>query len=116
VAGFSGRAGRTAATVPVLVTRVAATPPRDVFARLALVRDGRDADAAARACAERLASIAGGSLIEGGPVTQCEADVMQRASLVVMATRSDRPSWGITDAVAKVLGACQRPVLFIPAG
>jgi hypothetical protein len=52
----------------------------------------------------------------GGPITQCEADVMQRASPVVMATRSDRPSWGITDSVAKVLGACQRPVLFIPAG
>lgn len=104
-----------AATIPVLVTRAAATPPRDVFARLALVQEGSDADAAARAWAERLASIAGGSLIEGGPVTQCEADVMQRASLVVMATRSDHPSWVITDAVAKVLGACQRPVLFIPA-
>ncbi len=103
-----------AATIPVLVTRVAATPPRDVFERLALVQDGGEADAAARACAEQLASIAGGSLIEGGPVTQCEADVMQRASLVVMATRSDRPPWGITDAVAKVLGACERPVLFIP--
>ena len=105
-----------AAAIPVLVTRAAATPPRDVFARLALVQDGRDADAAARACAEQLAGIAGGSLIEGGPVTQCEADFMQRASLVVMATRSERPSWGITDSVAKVLGACQRPVLFIPAG
>jgi hypothetical protein len=104
-----------AATMPVLVTRAAATPPRDVFERVALVQDGKDADAAARACAERLASIAGGSLTEGGPVTQCEADVIQRASLVVMATRSDRPSWGFTDSVARVLGACQRPVLFIPA-
>jgi nucleotide-binding universal stress UspA family protein len=103
-----------AATIPVLVTRAAATPPRDVFARLVLVQDGRDADAAARTCAEHLASLAGGSLIEGGLVTQCKADVLQRASLVVMATRSDRPSWGMTDAVAKVLGACQRPVLFIP--
>jgi nucleotide-binding universal stress UspA family protein len=105
-----------AATIPILVTRAAATHPRDVFARLALVQDGSDADAAARTCAEHLASIAGGSLIDGGPVTQCEADVTQRASLVVMTTRSDRPSWGITDSVAKVLGACQRPVLFIPAG
>ena len=104
-----------AATIPVLVTRAAATPPRDVFERLALVQDGREADATARACAARLASIVGGSLIEGGPVTQCEAGVMQRASLVVMSTRSDHPSWGITDSVAKVLGACQRPVLFIPA-
>jgi nucleotide-binding universal stress UspA family protein len=104
-----------AATIPVLVTRAAATPPCDVFARLALVQDGRHVDAAARTCAEHLARIAGGSLIEGGPVTQCEAGVMQRASLVVMSTRSERPSWGIMDSVAKVLGACQRPVLFIPA-
>jgi nucleotide-binding universal stress UspA family protein len=104
-----------AATIPVLVTRAAVTPPRDVFERLALVQDGSDVDAATRTCAEHLASLAGGSLIEGGPVTRCEADVMQRASLVVMATRSDRPSWGITDPVARVLGACQRPVLFIPA-
>jgi nucleotide-binding universal stress UspA family protein len=105
-----------AATIPVLVTRAAATPPRDVFARLALVQDGRDVDAAAHTCAEHLARIASGSLIEGGPVTLCEAGVMQRASLVVMSTRSERPSWGMTDSVAKVLGACQRPVLFIPAG
>lgn len=104
-----------AATIPVLVTRAAATPPRDVFERLAVVRDGEVADADARTCAEHLVRLAGGSLIEGGPITQCEADVMQRASLVVMATRSDRPSWGFTDSVAKVLGGCQRPVLFIPA-
>lgn len=104
-----------AATMPVIVTRAAATPPRDVFERLVLVLDGTEADAAARACAGHLASIAGGSLIEAGPVTQCEAGVIQRASLVVMATRSDRPSWGLTNPVAQVLGACQRPVLFIPA-
>lgn len=105
-----------AATIPVLVTRAAVTPPRDVFERVAFVQDGRNAEAAARKCAEHLAGIAGGSLIEGGPVTQCEAGAMQRASLVVLATRSDRPSWGITDSVARVLGACQRPVLFIPEG
>jgi nucleotide-binding universal stress UspA family protein len=105
-----------AATIPVLVTRAAATPPRDVFERLALVQEGRDVDAAARTCAQHLARIAGGSLIEGGPVTQCEAGLMQRASLVVVSTRSERPSWGMTDAVARVLGACQRPVLFMPTG
>jgi nucleotide-binding universal stress UspA family protein len=104
-----------AATMPVLVTRAAATPARDVFERIAFVQDGSHAESGARRCAEHLATIAGGTLIEGGPVTQCEAGVMQRASLVVMASRSDRPSWGITDAVAKVLGACERPVLFIPA-
>jgi nucleotide-binding universal stress UspA family protein len=104
-----------AATIPVLVTRAADTPARDVFEHLALVQDGGDADAAARTCAGHLASIAGGNLIDGGPVTRCEANVMERASLVVVAGRSDRPSWGITDPVAKMLGACQRPVLFIPA-
>jgi hypothetical protein len=101
--------------MPVLVTRAAATPARDVFERIAFVEDEGDAEPAARSCADHLATIAGGTLIEGGPVTQCDAGVMQRASLVVMAIRSDRPSWGITDSVAKVLGACQRPVLFIPA-
>ena len=103
-----------AATVPVLVTRAAATPPRDVFERIAFVQDGGHAESAARTCAEHLATIAGGSLVEGGPVAQCEAGVMQGASLVVIASSHDRPSWGITDSVAKVLGACQRPVLFIP--
>lgn len=104
-----------AATIPVLVTRAASTPPRDVFERIAFVQDGGDAESAARTCAEHFATVAGGSLIEGGPVTRCESGVMQRASLVILATRSDRPSWSITDSVAKVLGACQRPVLFIPA-
>jgi nucleotide-binding universal stress UspA family protein len=102
-----------AATIPVLVTRAATTPPRDIFERIAFVQDGRLAEPA-RACVEHLATIASGSLIEGGPIAQCEAGVMQRASLVVIATSHDRPSWGITDSVAKVLGACQRPVLFIP--
>jgi nucleotide-binding universal stress UspA family protein len=103
-----------AASIPVLVTRAAATPPRDVFERIAFVQDGGHAEPAARACAEHLGTIAGGSLVEGGPVAQCEAGVMQRASLVVIASSHDRPSWGITDSLAKVLGACQRPVLFIP--
>jgi nucleotide-binding universal stress UspA family protein len=104
-----------AATVPVLVTRAASAPAREVFERLALVHDGRDADQRARTCAGYLTTIAAGRLVEGGSVTQCEADVMQRASLVVMSLTSDRPSWGITDLVAKLLGACSRPVLFIPA-
>ncbi|MBI4485837.1 MAG: universal stress protein, partial [Acidobacteria bacterium] len=103
-----------AATIPVLVTRAGATAPGDVFERLVLVHEGAEADPIARTCVEQLASIAGGSVIDAGAVTQCEAGVVQRASLVVVATRH-RPSWGITDSVAKVLGACQRPVLFIPA-
>jgi nucleotide-binding universal stress UspA family protein len=103
-----------AATIPVLVTRAAATSPRDVFERIVFVYDQRHAASTARTCAEHFASIAGGSLIEGGPMAQCEDGVMQRASLVVMVTSHDRSSWGITDSVATVLGACQRPVLFIP--
>jgi nucleotide-binding universal stress UspA family protein len=104
-----------AAAVPVLVTRAAVTPPRADFERLVLVQDGPHVDHAARTLAEHLASIAGGGLVEGGAVTECEAGVVQGASLVVMSIRSDRPSWGITDSVARVLGACSRPVLFIPA-
>lgn len=33
----------------------------------------------------------------------------------VLATDGDRSSWAITDAVARVLHACERPVLFVPA-
>ncbi len=104
-----------AATIPVLVTRAAATAPREVFERIAFVQDGSNAESAARTCAEHLATIGGGSLIEGGPVSQCDASVMQRASLVVMTTSHHRPSSGIADSVARLLGACQRPVLFMPA-
>lgn len=104
-----------AATVPVLVTRAADTSLRDVFVQIALVHDGPAPDEAARRCAEHVAGLAGGQVIEGGPATQCDAGVMQRASMVVMATGSDRPAWGFTDPVARLLGACQRPVLFVPA-
>jgi len=103
-----------AATIPVLVTRSATTPPSDVFERLVLLQDGSAAGEAPRSCAEHLARICSGTLIDGGAVTRCEASILRRASLVVMEVRSDRPSWGITDQVAKVLGACPSPVLFIP--
>lgn len=104
-----------AAAIPVLVTRAAHTAPRDVFERVAFVQDGRDADADARRCAERLAGVGGGALIEAGVLAQCRADVLDRASLVVMAMKNERPSWGLTDPVAKVLGFCERPMLFIPS-
>ena len=105
-----------AARVLVLVARAAATPASEIFERIAFLHDGGNDESVARICARNLATIAGGSLVEGGPVTQCDAGVVQRASLVVMATGGDRLSWGIRDPVARVLGACQRPVLFIPAG
>ncbi len=105
-----------AAAIPVLVTRAGSTPPRDVFERVALVQDDAQVDETARSCAARLASIGSGPLVEAGAVAQCAASTLQQASLVVMATRHDRPSWGLTDPVAKVLSSCERPVLFVPGG
>jgi nucleotide-binding universal stress UspA family protein len=102
-----------AALAPVLVTRAAATPPLAVFERLALVHDGTDADAAVRLCAERFAGLAGGHVSDAGLVTQCDAATLQQASLVVMTAPGDRPFWGFTDAVTRILGGCNRPVLFI---
>lgn len=104
-----------AATIPVLVTRASETTTREVFGRIALVHQGNDVDRAAREYAGHLAGIVGGNVIDAGPAAQCEAGTTERASLVVIATGKERPSWGITDAVAKVLGACERPVLFVPA-
>lgn len=104
------------ATVPVLVTRAGSTPPLDVFERVALVLDGAEADETARGCAARLADIGSGPLIEAGAIAECDANALHQATLVVMATRHDRPSWGLTDPVAKVLGTCDRPILFVPGG
>ena len=102
-----------AAVAPVLVTRVAAPPPRAVFERLVLV--GNDtADAAARECAGHFAGLAGGSITPAGPLAQCDAAVLRQASLIVMRTPSQSPVWGFTDAVTKALMACDRPVLFVP--
>ena len=103
-----------AAMTPVLVTRAAATPPGAVFERLGLVQNDTDADAAAQTCAEHLAGLAGGRVTNAGPLAQCDAAVLRQASLIVIATPSSSTLWGFTDAVTKVLGACDRPVLFIP--
>jgi nucleotide-binding universal stress UspA family protein len=103
-----------AATVPVLVTRAADTPPRGVFERLSLV--GEDGDtAAARSCAEELARLAGGRVTAAGPLARCNAGAVRDATLVVVAVPGGRPSWGFTDAVAGALGACDHPVLFVRA-
>ena len=104
-----------AAAVPVLVTRAAHTSPKDVFERVAFVHDEPEADADARRCAERLASLGDGALIDAGEVAQCRADALDRASLVVIAMKTAGPSWALADPVAKVLGSCERPVLFIPS-
>ena len=102
-----------AAVVPVLVTRAATTAPREVFERVVLVQDRTDADASAWTCGEHFAALASGRLIKAGPVAQCDANALQQASLVVMPTPSDRTSWIFSDAVARILGGCDRPVLFI---
>jgi nucleotide-binding universal stress UspA family protein len=102
------------ATVPVLVTRGGAAPAMDAFERILLVGDQAASAGRARDVAASLAATFGGQLIEGGPVQGCAADVMERATLVVMGTSGDRPSWGLTDVVGRTLGACERPVLFVP--
>lgn len=103
------------ATVPVLVARGGAAPAMDVFERILLVGEHSAPGARARECAASLAATFGGQLIEGGQVQGCAADVMERATLVVMATAGERPSWGLTDVVGSTLGACERPVLFVPS-
>jgi nucleotide-binding universal stress UspA family protein len=102
-----------AAAAPVLVTRAADTPPRAVFERLVVVQDGSVANTASRICAAHFASLAGGSVTGAGPLMQCDAALLQRASLVVVTTPADPSSWGTADTVARILGACDRPVLFL---
>jgi nucleotide-binding universal stress UspA family protein len=104
-----------AAAAPVLVTRAAATPARAVFERLVLVQHGTEADAAARSSAECFAHLAGGTIVSSVSVAQCDAAALEQASLVVMSTSGARASWSFSDEVTRVLGGCDRPVLFIPA-
>lgn len=103
-----------AATVPVLVTR-ADTSPRDAFERILLVGDG-DPGSAARTLADRLAAAFKSQVIPGGPLTDCRSDLMAQASLVVMPTSGGHVTWAMTDSVSKILGSCERPVLFVPLG
>jgi hypothetical protein len=102
-----------AAMVPVLVTRAGTTAPREVFERVVFVQDGSDADASTWMCGGHFAALAGGSVTKAGPLAGCDADALQQASLVVMSTPGDRTSWVFSDAVARILGGCERPVLFI---
>ena len=102
-----------AAAVPVLVTRAAATDPREVFERLLLVQDGTSADAPAMTCAEHFAGLARGSVTRAGSLAACDAAALRQASLVMMPTPSDRTSWIFSDSVARILGGCDKPVLFM---
>lgn len=102
-----------AGVAPVLVTRAATTDPREIFERVVLFQDGTTADAPALACAEHFAGLARGTVTKAGPLAACDAAALQQASLVMMPTPGDRASWIFSDPVARILGGCDRPVLFI---
>lgn len=102
-----------AAAVPVLVTRAAVTDPRQVFERVLLVQDGGGGDASALACAEHLAGLARGRVTKIGSLAACDAAALRQASLVMMPTPGDRTSWLFSDPVARILGSCDKPVLFM---
>ena len=103
-----------ASTVPVLVTRGSERAATEIFERVVLVGAQTDLLDPARRCAEGLAATFAGRVIDAGPLIDCAPEVIGHASLVVIATARERPSWGIADAVARALGACERPVLFVP--
>jgi nucleotide-binding universal stress UspA family protein len=102
-----------AASVPVLVTRASSAPPRGVFARMALVSEGPDGRVGRR-CADGLARIANGVIVEGGTTPTCETEAIQQASLVVLARASESSSWTLADPATRMLTACEVPVLFVP--
>jgi hypothetical protein len=98
----------------VLVTRASASPLAEVFKYMTLVHDGPESSVA-RACARALAVIAEGNVVDGGSAGNCSAGAIRQSSLVVVARSVERPSWGLSDPAAKVLTACDAPILFIPA-
>lgn len=102
-----------AATAPVLVTR-ASTSPLDVFERIAMVGDDAGHAGAARMLADGLAGAFNGKVIDAGPLAHCRPDLMTQASLVVIETSGGHPAWATSDSVGKILGSCERPVLFVP--
>lgn len=102
------------ARVPVLVTRAGGAAPPVGFDRIVLVGNGIEPASDGLLVAQGLADAFKGRVIPVGSVTRCKPDVMEGASLVVMEMGSSHSAWSITDPVAKVLGACERPVLFVP--
>ncbi len=103
-----------AATVPVLVTRTGTAAPTAMFERIVLVGEGHEPASGVRTVAEQLAGAFKGHVIQGGPITGCRPDVMAQATLVVMEMSGHHGAWALTDGVAKVLGGCQHPILFVP--
>jgi nucleotide-binding universal stress UspA family protein len=104
-----------AARVPVLVTR-AATTPSNVFERIVVVGDGSAPAASTRNLASQLAGAFDGRVINEAPLAACHPDQMADASLVVMETGVSHAGWLMSDPVTKVIGSCERPVLFVPRG
>ena len=104
-----------AAPVPVLVTRAGMTPPpRELFERVLLVQDGAHTDSSASvACAEHFAGLSQGRVTTAPPPGECDDAALQQASLVMMARPGERASWIFPDSVTRILGRCDRPVLFM---
>lgn len=102
-----------AARIPVLVTRAASSPARDVFSRVTLADEGLDA--VVRACAESLAHVGGHPVVEAGSVSTCATDTVQRASLIVIGREPERTSWLAGGTAARVLSACSAPVISVPS-
>lgn len=104
-----------AASVPVLVTRADATPPAEVFARVALVGESTEPGGDAFETANRLVRAMDGHITTHLALDRCEADALAQATLVVVAGPRERAHWGLSDVVTDALGHCARPVLFLPA-
>jgi len=102
------------AHVPVLVTRSAASPVLDVFARVALVGGDEPGAGDARAWAQYLVATFGGSLVEAGDATHCTPASVDGATLVVVAATAHPGGPRVADTVGRVLQACRHPVLFVP--
>lgn len=101
------------ASVPVLVTRAGAAPPRDLFDRILLFGEG-SASGDARACVDRLAGTFGSTIVARGPVARSGLDITHDTSLVVVATGGDDRMSLAASAPEILLAACTQPVLFIP--
>lgn len=104
-----------AAHLPVLVTRDDATPPTEVFARVALVGDDTAPDGETFAAVNRLVRAMDGRVTTRLALDRCDADALAQATLVVVAGPRERAHWGLSDVVTDALGHCARPVLFLPA-
>lgn len=104
-----------AAHLPVLVTRDDATPPADLFARVALAGDHAEPSADTVEAVNRLVRVMDGHITARLALDHCDADALAQATLVVVAGARGRAHWGLSDVVTDALGHCARPVLFLPA-